>query len=457
MGQAPKVSVVIPAYNHERFIGEAIDSVLSQSFHDLELIVVDDGSTDASAEIARQRARADSRVRVIEQANAGSLAAIERGLNAARGSWLALLNSDDRWALNRLERLMQLTHEGAQWITTGVRLIDDQGLVNTDPAHWWHRTQSDFRAKARQFGPAQGLLYGNYTVSTSNFFFSRELHQRVGLPKRLRMVPDWAWALEVALTAPQAMRFVADEALLDYRLHGHNTILGNLLRGNLEVLHMHRRVLAAVGTPGPLISAVLRNLRDLRRHWRDLGVAKAEGFVRDREADLAALAQAHGQLQAQLKTVYHQRDQLQETLAEQTRQAQQWAQEFDRAVELIRQREADVQTLQQQAAEAERLAHRQAAAVHAIQAQVVQAERFVREREADVAALQAQAQQAEHFVREREADVAALQAQLAQAQQLGAQQLAELNRRQSLLDEAESSWTWRHLRSLRRRWGWTRL
>jgi endonuclease/exonuclease/phosphatase family metal-dependent hydrolase len=81
----------------------------------------------------------------------------------------------------------------------------------------------------------------------------------------------------------------------------------------------------------------------------------------------------------------------------------------------------------------------------------------VREREADVLALQAQAAESERFVREREADVLALQAQLAQAQQLGAQQLAELNRRQSLLDEAESSWTWRHLRSLRRRWGWTRL
>jgi glycosyltransferase involved in cell wall biosynthesis len=457
MGQAPKVSVVIPAYNHERFIGEAIDSVLSQSFHDLELIVVDDGSTDASAEIAQERARTDRRVRVIEQANAGSLAAIERGLHEAQGPWLALLNSDDRWAVNRLERLMQLTNEGAQWVTTGVRLIDEQGQVNTDRTHWWHRTQSDFRAKALQLGPAQGLMYGNYTVSTSNFFFSRELHQRVRLPQRLRMVPDWAWALQVALTAPDAMRFLADEALVDYRLHGHNTILGNLVKGNVEVLHMHRKVLAAVGTPGPLISAVLRNLRDLRRQWRDLGVAKAEGFVRAREADLAALAKAQGQLQAQLQTVYHQRDQLQESLAEQTRQAQQWSQEFDRAVQLVRQREADVATLQAQAQQAERFVREREADVATLQAQAQQAERFVREREADVATLQAQAQQAERFVREREADVATLQAQLAQSQQMAATQLAELNRRQALLDEAESSWAWRHLRGLRRRMGWTRL
>jgi len=88
----PKVSVVMPAYNRAKEIGAAIDSVLAQTFEDIELIVVDDGSTDATPEIVRAYG---DRVRFFQQKNAGVGAARNAGVRLARGEYLASLDSDD--------------------------------------------------------------------------------------------------------------------------------------------------------------------------------------------------------------------------------------------------------------------------------------------------------------------------------------------------------------------------
>jgi glycosyltransferase involved in cell wall biosynthesis len=90
----PLVSIIMPCYNGEAFLAEAIDSVLGQTFHDFELIVVDDGSADRSAEIL---ARYGDRIRVIRQANRGVSAARNAGIEAARGDFIAFLDSDDYW------------------------------------------------------------------------------------------------------------------------------------------------------------------------------------------------------------------------------------------------------------------------------------------------------------------------------------------------------------------------
>lgn len=89
----PHVSVIIPVFNEERYLAEAIQSVLDQDYDDLEVIVVDDGSTDRSADVARQF----KGVRLIRQANAGNGAALNAGIAAAHGSLLAFLDADDIW------------------------------------------------------------------------------------------------------------------------------------------------------------------------------------------------------------------------------------------------------------------------------------------------------------------------------------------------------------------------
>jgi glycosyltransferase involved in cell wall biosynthesis len=97
----PKVSVIIPTYNRAAKVGNAIESVLGQTFSDLEVIVVDDGSSDDTGKIL-QDVYGD-RIRYFAQANQGASAARNKGLAGARGEWIALLDSDDLWEKEKLE------------------------------------------------------------------------------------------------------------------------------------------------------------------------------------------------------------------------------------------------------------------------------------------------------------------------------------------------------------------
>lgn len=96
MNISPKVSIVIPAYNREKYIGMAIKSVLDQTYRDLELIVVDDGSRDGTLAIAEQFAREDDRVQVLsDKTNRGAAYALKKGFEAARGEYVGQVDSDD--------------------------------------------------------------------------------------------------------------------------------------------------------------------------------------------------------------------------------------------------------------------------------------------------------------------------------------------------------------------------
>jgi glycosyltransferase involved in cell wall biosynthesis len=97
------VSVIMGGFNAAPYIGAAIESVQSQTFTDWELVVVDDGSTDSTAEIVAAFAAGDARVRLIRQTNKGISAARNRALSEATGAWLALLDSDDLWEPRFLE------------------------------------------------------------------------------------------------------------------------------------------------------------------------------------------------------------------------------------------------------------------------------------------------------------------------------------------------------------------
>ncbi len=99
-------SVVIPLYNKERHIQRAINSVLKQTYHEFELIVVNDGSTDSSVHMVRQIQ--DPRIKLLCQQNAGVSAARNRGINEARGELIAFLDADDAWRPNFLDTIMRL-------------------------------------------------------------------------------------------------------------------------------------------------------------------------------------------------------------------------------------------------------------------------------------------------------------------------------------------------------------
>lgn len=98
------VSIITPCYNGAKYIGETIDSVISQTYPDWEMIIVDDGSKDNSAQIVREYAEKDSRITLVQQENAGSAAARNNGIRRAEGQYIALLDADDLWHPDFLEK-----------------------------------------------------------------------------------------------------------------------------------------------------------------------------------------------------------------------------------------------------------------------------------------------------------------------------------------------------------------
>ena len=101
MNEGPLVSVIIPVYNYERYLAEAVESVLGQTYQHLDVIIVDDGSTDRSAEVAKSFAGRG--VRYCHQDNAGIGPARNSGVELAQGAFLAFLDADDRWPEEKLE------------------------------------------------------------------------------------------------------------------------------------------------------------------------------------------------------------------------------------------------------------------------------------------------------------------------------------------------------------------
>ncbi len=232
----PKISVVIPSYNHASFIAQAVESVLNQSEADLELIVVDDGSRDNSLEVLARFS--DPRMRVISQKNRGAHAAINRGLALAKGQFLAILNSDDVYHPNRLEILIQELEKNANIGLVGsfIEVIDTAGNTlgikhgyrNLEPwllekPHLSFRADDDLRA---------ALLTENYFATTSNFVMRREWFERIGEFRPLRYTHDWDFALRAATLSRLAL---VPKPLLQYRIHARNTIREDLATMVFEI------------------------------------------------------------------------------------------------------------------------------------------------------------------------------------------------------------------------------
>jgi len=195
----PSVSVVIPAYNAERFLAEAIDSVLGQGYGSLEVIVVDDGSTDDTADVARHY---DPQVRLLQQVNGGIGSARNSGVEAASGEHLAFLDADDLWTDGALEARLAL-------LDTEPGLDGVFGLVETFydnvPAEAY-----EVKAEAIAAGQVAGTL-----------LIRREAFMKTGMFTNVRLGEFIEW---YARAIDAGLRFeTAPLVTLRRRVHGANT------------------------------------------------------------------------------------------------------------------------------------------------------------------------------------------------------------------------------------------
>ena len=226
---SPLVSVIMPAYNHERYVAAAVESVLGQTYPGLELIVIDDASQDGTWEVLESFK--DPRLRLIRhEVNRGAHATLNEALEMAEGEYVAILNSDDVFHQERLD--VMVSHLQARPDLAAAfsyyAFIDAAGHVVQDPA----TLAADFpdpRAALGDLAHAMdereirvlSLLARNYLHSTSNLFCRRSVFDEMGGFSNYRYVHDHDFFLRLCQVYPVN---VVEQCLLDYRFHDSNTL-----------------------------------------------------------------------------------------------------------------------------------------------------------------------------------------------------------------------------------------
>ncbi len=266
------VSIVIPAYNHERFISAAIESALNQTLAVMEVIVVDDGSTDCTGEIVK--GIADPRVRYVYQENQDAFNALNRGIRLAGGDLIAVLNSDDVYHEARMERLRDTLKETrAACVFSDVQPIDENGAPITDPGFWWnawHEKNRRFYFECQDLYTA--FLKGNIMVGTSNLFLRAGAARRVGGFAPLRYLHDYDYIFRVMLAYPGKVVCLHDQKLLYYRLHGDNTLSEAAVTGREQDKAVIRKyLLERLPVPlRPLVASGVDRLVELEKELMEV-------------------------------------------------------------------------------------------------------------------------------------------------------------------------------------------
>ncbi|MBI1756505.1 MAG: glycosyltransferase family 2 protein [Fimbriimonas ginsengisoli] len=205
------VSVVIASYGHAAYLRACVRSGLAQTWADLEILIIDDCSDDGSWEIAEELARIEPRVRAFRnERNLGTYGALNAGLDAAQGDWVAILNSDDLWQPMKLDRQMAaLSETGGDWAYTRGKLIDSEGKpLPGDPHGTWPTMAT------QDLLPF--LLDSNRILASSLVFCRGAARFR----PNLRYTGDWLAALSLAERGPATF---VDEPLVAWRQHEANS------------------------------------------------------------------------------------------------------------------------------------------------------------------------------------------------------------------------------------------
>lgn len=208
-----KISVIIPVYNHDQFIGRCLDSVCNQTYHDLEIIVINDGSTDNTSIILKEFASKDNRVRVIEQPNQGTHKARVHGINLSTGDAIINLDSDD-----------YLEKEAVSFLARKM-ISEDADLVVCDfVMHRNYRKTIHYNEIPESYNQYQALQYflmGRLQVHLWGRLYKRKLLQGIEMPYDRVFTEDVLTNLNIL--CQHSLKFAkVDLALWHYWIHNKN-------------------------------------------------------------------------------------------------------------------------------------------------------------------------------------------------------------------------------------------
>jgi len=216
----PLVSVVMLSWNHEAYVSAAIESVLAQSEGDLELMVIDDASSDASPAIIRSLEARDHRIEALFHAeNLGIAKSVNEGLRAARGEYVALFSSDDLWKPDKLERQMDVLKRAPGAVVWSEGMVIDRHGAPT--GELFTQRFGPYGRRKKSGDIFDDLCRSNYIYGES-LVTHRENLAGISFDTSLKYLNDYKANLALASRFP--FRFI-EEPLAMYRIHGENSIL----------------------------------------------------------------------------------------------------------------------------------------------------------------------------------------------------------------------------------------
>lgn len=268
---SPRVSVVIPAYNSEKYIAATLDSVFAQTCQDLEVIVIDDGSTDGTGNVLR---RYEGRIVYLKNNHGGPASSRNRGIAEARGAHVAFLDSDDLWHPEKLEKQLALAEKFA-----------DYGIITTDAAVFNQNGTTAESSKAGKYIPSgyvlEYLLFDNW-IGTSCALVRRECFDKVGMFDVEDFVWGEDWVMWMRIAARYPVYFL-DEVLVRYRVHAQGYSRANMEKHYQDLLYdldkMQRTIPELAAKPHLVREAKYR--LSLKSGWSDLNEL-ALGRARER-------------------------------------------------------------------------------------------------------------------------------------------------------------------------------
>ncbi len=214
----PLVSVLMPSYNHERYVAESIESVLNQTCGDLELIIVDDASTDSSREIIERYRTIDSRIKTIfHKKNMGIARTVNDGLESATGKYVAFTASDDAWFVEKLEVQLGVLENHENNVVWGEgTLIDAEGKSTGETL-----TQKFNAANRGKSGNIfHELIKGNIGYGPARILKRKSIGS-IRFNENLKYLNDYQFEIDLA---SKYNYYFIERPLVKYRIHGENTI-----------------------------------------------------------------------------------------------------------------------------------------------------------------------------------------------------------------------------------------
>ena len=252
MGKA-LVTIIVPVYNLGQYIGYCLDSIISQTYSELEIILVDDGSTDDSLEICQSLTLKDSRVRVIHQDNGGVSAARNTGLNNARGEYIAFIDGDDIVAPSYIEKLVEAVEGNVLSMCMHERVNNYEYSFHDDSPQFMIFPAEEC---------AKRVISGNFPVSVCGGIFSRRGIGDLRFPVGIRNNEDKFFLYQYLLNNEQG-----EVAFTNQKMYGYYVREGSATKSTWN------------GSRDTIIIADLMHELTMERHpeWKDISVVNTLG------------------------------------------------------------------------------------------------------------------------------------------------------------------------------------